>query len=107
MAARLTRLLSALTDRSTELPAQPCAGCTGSTPRKVRFANEQMSLHLDILFAKGFFHSGVWGDEWQGTDSNPTGKKFLKFNDANFDPVHFFDERRRDIKRRGAASLTV
>ena len=32
---------------------------------KVRFANEQMSLHLDILFAKGFFHSGVWGDEWQ------------------------------------------
>ena len=29
------------------------------------------------------------------------GKKFLKFNDANFDPVHFFDERRRDIKRRG------
>lgn len=68
---------------------------------KVRFANEQMSLHLDILFAKGFFHSGVWGDEWQGTDSNPTGKKFLKFNDANFDPVHFFDERRRDIKRRG------
>lgn len=68
---------------------------------KVRFANEQMSLHLDILFAKGFFHSGVWEDEWQGTDSNPTGKKFLKFNEANFDPVHFFDERRRDIKRRG------
>ena len=33
--------------------------------------------------------------------SNPSGKQTLKFNDDNFDPVNFFDERRRDIKRRG------
>lgn len=68
---------------------------------KVRFANEQMSLHLDIMFAKGFFQSGVWNDEWTGVDSSPSGKQTLKFNDENFDPVNFFDERRRDIKRRG------
>ena len=68
---------------------------------KVRFANEQMSLHLDILFAKGFFKTGVWKDEWTGVASQASGKQFLKFNDENFDPVHFFDERRRDVKRRG------
>lgn len=68
---------------------------------KVRFANEQMSLHLDIVFAKNFFKTGVWADEWTGVASNPSGKQTLKFNDDNFDPVNFFDERRRDIKRRG------
>ena len=71
------------------------------------FANEQMSLHLDILFAKGFFHSGVWGDEWQGTDSAPSGKKFLKFNDANFDPVHFLTNAAATLSAEAAASLTV
>lgn len=68
---------------------------------KVRFANEQMSLHMDIIFAKNFFQSGVWGDEWSGVASNPSGKQTLKFNDENFDPVHFFNDRRRDIHRRG------
>lgn len=68
---------------------------------KVRFANEQMSLHLDILFAKDFFQTGVWSDEWQGVTSNPSGKQMLKFSDENFDPVHFFNERRKEIKRRG------
>ena len=68
---------------------------------KVQFIMEQMSLHLDILFAKGFFQAGVWADEWTGVASNPSGSQFLKFTDSNFDPVHFFNERRKEIKRRG------
>ena len=68
---------------------------------KVRFATEQMLLHQDIIFARNFFHAGVWGQEWSGVAATPSGSQFLKFSDANFDPVHFFDERIRDIKQSG------
>lgn len=68
---------------------------------KVRFATEQMLLHQDVLFAKNFFKTGVWANEWQGVASSPSTKQFLKFDDANFDPVHFFDERKADIKLSG------
>ena len=68
---------------------------------KVRFATEQMLLHQDILFAKNFFKAGVWANEYAGVASNPTGKQMLKFTDANFDPVAFFDERKKEIKLAG------
>lgn len=68
---------------------------------KVRFATEQMLLHLDTIFASSFFKAGIWGQEWSGVAATPSGSQFLKFSDANFDPVNFFDERIRDIKRSG------
>lgn len=70
---------------------------------KVRFVTEQQLLHLDIMFAQNFFQKGVWANEFTGIDgAGPvSGKQFLKFNNANFDPVHFFDERKREIKLNG------
>lgn len=69
---------------------------------KVRFTAEQMNLHLDVQFAKNFFHTGVWENEFTGIDSGtPGASQFLKFTDANFDPVHFFNARRREIKLNG------
>lgn len=68
---------------------------------KVRFATEQLKLHLDIIFASQFFKAGVWANEWEGVTANPTGKQFLKFSDANFDPVNFFDARITEIKQQG------
>ena len=68
---------------------------------KVRYATEQMLRHQDILFAKNFFKAGVWTNEWEGVASSPSTNQFLKFDDANFDPVHFFDERKKDIKQSG------
>lgn len=68
---------------------------------KVRFATEQLKLHLDLIFAQNFFRDGVWADEWAGIAGAPVGKQFLKFNDANFDPVNFFDARMKEIKQRG------
>jgi hypothetical protein len=70
---------------------------------KVRFATEQMLLHQDILFAQNFFKSGVWANEFTGVDSGttPSGSQFLKFSDANFDPVAFFDARKREIRLAG------
>lgn len=68
---------------------------------KIRFATEQMLLHQDVMFASHFFKSGVWVNEWEGKASNPGSKEFLQFSDSNFDPVHFFDERKKDIKLSG------
>lgn len=66
---------------------------------KVRFITEQMNMHMDIAFAEAFFRSGVWNNEWSGVSSAPGSRQFLKFSDANFDPVHFFDERTKEFKR--------
>ncbi len=68
---------------------------------KVRFIAEQMRLHLDCTFAENFFKTGVWTNEWTGVASSPSTKQFLKFTDSNFDPVNFFNARRRDIKLSG------
>lgn len=69
---------------------------------KVKFVTEQMLLHLDISFAKNYFQSGVWANEYTGIASGtPSGKQFLKFSDANFDPINFFDARIREIKKDG------
>ena len=69
---------------------------------KVRFVSEQQLLHLDILFAQSFFRTGVWDNEFTGiSQGTPSGKQFLKFSDANFDPVNFFDARKREIKLAG------
>ena len=69
---------------------------------KVRFATEQMNLHQDVLFAKNFFHTGVWKNEWTGAAAADTAaKKFLKFDDANCDPITFFAERKKEMARVG------
>lgn len=81
------------------------AGVPGSIdPKrsKIRFVAEQQLLHLDILFAKNYFQTGVWANEFTGIESGtPGASQFLKFSDANFDPVNFFDARNREIKLAG------
>lgn len=67
---------------------------------KVRFANEQMLMHLDLMFAEKFFRSGVWANELHGTASGSGSGEFIKFTDANFDPVGFFDDQSAEMKRK-------
>ena len=68
---------------------------------KVRLITDQMLLHMDLTFANNFFHTGVWTNEWTGVASTPIGKQFIKFSDANSDPIGFFDERKREIRLEG------
>jgi len=68
---------------------------------KVRFVTEQLKLHLDLIFAANFFNPLAWQNVWTGVAANPGANQFLKFNDANFDPVNFFDARIKDIKQAG------
>jgi len=81
------------------------AGTPGiSDPRraKVRLATEQMKLHMDRVFAEGYFKTGIWTNEYTGvTGAAPGSKQFYKFDDANFDAVHFFGGLRTEMKRNG------
>lgn len=68
---------------------------------KNRFITDQQLLHLDITFANSFFKSGAWENEFEGIASGSGvsvgSSQFIKFSDANSDPVRFFDERKRQI----------
>lgn len=71
---------------------------------KNRFVTDQQLLHLDITFANSFFKSGVWENEFTGMASGGTtasGSQFIKFSDANSDPIKFFDARKRQIRLDG------
>ena len=68
---------------------------------KARAITEQMLLHLDVEFAKNYFQSGVWANEYTGVSGTPSGKQFKKFSDANSDPIAFFDARKREIRLDG------
>jgi len=78
------------------------AGTPGiSDPRKakVEIVVNQMLIHQDVMFANSFFKTGVWNEEWTGVASSPSGKQCLKWNDANFDPVNFFNSRVKDMRQ--------
>lgn len=79
---------------------------------KNRFVTDQQLLHLDITFANNFFKTGVWENEFEGIDSGLAagGSQFIKFSDANSDPIKFFDARKRQIRldgRRTPNKLTL
>ncbi len=70
---------------------------------KNRFVTDQQLLHLDIMFANNYFKTGVWEHEFEGIDSGTAagGSQFIKFSDANSDPIRFFDARKRQIRLEG------
>lgn len=69
---------------------------------KAKFIAEQMNIHLDIMFANSYFKSGVWENEWTGSTSfSETSKNFIKFDDANCDPVVLFDNLSTMMKQKG------
>lgn len=70
---------------------------------KNRFVTDQQLLHLDIVFANRFFKTGVWENEFEGIVSGTAAgaSQFYRFSDANSDPIHFFDARKRQIRLDG------
>lgn len=69
---------------------------------RVRTITEQLALHQELDFAKKFFKTGVWANEWTGASTADTAnKKFKRFNNSDVDPVEFFDRLIIDIRRAG------
>lgn len=69
---------------------------------KTRTIAQQMAIHQDIMFASSYFKAGVWNEEWNGAAAhNEEGKEFIKFSDANSDPIKFFRDRVSAMKKNG------
>lgn len=69
---------------------------------KAKFIAEQMNTHLDIMFAKAFFHKDAWANTWTGgTSHSSIGRTFIRFDDDNCDPIVLFDELFTLIKQTG------
>lgn len=62
---------------------------------KTRLLAEQLKMHLDNVFAKGFFRADAWSNVKTGA-ANPSGSnEFTFFSDANADIVGLFDDYKR------------
>lgn len=86
------------------------AGTPGiSDPRraKVRLATEQMKIHMDRIFAEGFFKTGIWSTEYEGKSTTPGTGEFWKFDNANFDPISFFGGLRTNMMKNGRRKPNV
>ena len=69
---------------------------------RVRTIAEQIVQHQEIEFARKFFNTGVWTNEWTGAATADTAnKKFKRFDNSDVDPVDFIDDRIIDIRREG------
>lgn len=66
---------------------------------KTRVIAEKMNIHLDAMFANSFFKSGVWSNEYTGTESDNSGKNFIKFDNGNSDPVKLILDLKREMLR--------
>lgn len=59
----------------------------------------QANIHQDAWFARQFFKKGVWGQEFTGVDSTTVASgQFIKFSNANSDPVSFVDEKKTEME---------
>lgn len=91
-----TRLLFDMINQ-TRIDRSGVVGASNVMQSRAKIVAEQLAILQDILFADKFFKSGVWGTEYTGADSNPTGNQFYKFSDANFEPIKFFNGLKREM----------
>lgn len=81
--------------RQTDLDRRQGPASANAERQRVRTMAEQANIHQDVLFAKNFFHTGVWANEFTGTDeTTPTGNQFIKFSNGNSDPIKFIDDKK-------------
>ena len=76
---------------------------TSIDPRKAkaRFIAEQMNLALDVQFAENFFNKNVWKNTLTGSTTESEGSTFIRFDDANCDPIQLFDDLKLQIEEEG------
>lgn len=85
--------------RQTDLTRR--MGPTTRDPKmqRTRAVASQANIHQDRIFAENFFKTGVWKNEFTGIDStNPNSQQFIKFSNANSDPVAFVEQKATEME---------
>lgn len=79
--------------RQTDLDRRQGPTMMKAEQQRTRAIAEKANIHQDIMFAKNFFKTGVWSNEWTGVDTTTTsGKQFIKFSNDNSDPIKLIKE---------------
>lgn len=68
---------------------------------KTRLATEQAKMHLDNIFARGFFRPDAWENVETGAANDSASKTFKFFDDANSDIIGFFGDKRKEMLLNG------
>lgn len=58
---------------------------------------EQHLIQRETLWCTSFFQTGVWGTDWTGVASSPSGNQFIQWDQDGSDPIQFIRGRRNDI----------
>lgn len=88
--------LQALNYRRTNAP-----GTADPRAAKVRAATEKANIHLDAIFAKNFFKTGVWDEQRTGVAATPGSTQFWQWDNANSNPISYIDSLCTYIKKNG------
>lgn len=57
----------------------------------------QAMIQRETLWTTSFFTTGIWGTDWTGVSSAPTGVQFLQWDQSGSDPIQFIRGRRNDV----------
>lgn len=76
--------------RNADQPADPDLAA-------MRFLQTQSLINRDTLWANKFFVTGVWGTDYTGVSSAPTGTQFLQWDQSGSDPIQFIRGRAVDV----------
>lgn len=85
-----------MTRANADTPIDPDVDAT-------EFVTHTILLTREKEWVTRYFTTGVWGTDYQGVASNPSGNQFLQWNDAASDPVK--DVRRARLQIQGTTGL--
>lgn len=63
----------------------------------MRLLTTQALIHRDTLWTSKYFVTGVWGTDWTGVGSAPSGQQFLQWDQSGSDPIQFIRGRANDV----------
>lgn len=64
------------------------------------YVTHKALIKREKLFVQKFFQSGLWGVDYTGVSSNPSGANVLQWNDANSTPIESVRAAKRSIAER-------
>lgn len=62
-----------------------------------RFLMAQSMIQRDTLWTSSYFATGIWGSDWTGVASAPTGNEFVQWDQSGGDPITFLRGRLNEV----------
>ena len=87
--------------RQTDLSRRQGPATRDVRMQRTRTMAGQANIHQDSIFAEKFFKASAWSNSYTGVDStNPTSGQFIKFSNANSDPVKLIDDKATEMEQK-------